>query len=57
MLYSNRSACYASLRDFENAQKDAEKTTEIKPDWSKGWARKGAALHGKGDLGTLQLYH
>ncbi|OMP86535.1 Heat shock protein sti1-like protein [Diplodia seriata] len=52
VLYSNRSACYASLRDFEKALSDAEKTTEIKPDWSKGWARKGAALHGKGDLVT-----
>lgn len=30
--------------------KDAEKTTEIKADWPKGWGRKGAALHGKGDL-------
>lgn len=30
--------------------KDAEKTTEIKPDWAKGWGRKGAALHGQGDL-------
>lgn len=55
VLYSNRSACYASLRDFDNALKDAEKTTEIKPDWSKGWARKGAALHGKGDLGACPL--
>lgn len=30
--------------------KDAEKTTEIKPDWAKGWGRKGAAAHGLGDL-------
>lgn len=30
--------------------KDAEKVTEIKPDWAKGWGRKGAALHGLGDL-------
>ena len=29
---------------------DAEKTTQIKPDWAKGWGRKGAALHGQGDL-------
>ena len=29
---------------------DANKTTEIKPDWAKGWGRKGAALHGTGDL-------
>lgn len=30
--------------------KDADKTIEIKPDWPKGYGRKGAALHGKGDL-------
>jgi stress-induced-phosphoprotein 1 len=29
---------------------DAEKTVQIKPDWAKGYGRKGAALHGKGDL-------
>ncbi|KAH6609168.1 hypothetical protein Trco_002514 [Trichoderma cornu-damae] len=50
ILYSNRSAAYASKKDWDNALEDAEKTTEIKPDWAKGWGRKGAALHGKGDL-------
>ncbi|KAF4995887.1 hypothetical protein FGRMN_4844 [Fusarium graminum] len=50
ILYSNRSAAYASKKDWEHALKDAEKTTEIKPDWAKGWGRKGAALHGQGDL-------
>ncbi|KAJ6781569.1 hypothetical protein PWT90_01564 [Aphanocladium album] len=50
ILYSNRSAAYASKKDWDSALKDAEKTTEIKPDWAKGWGRKGAALHGKGDL-------
>ncbi|KAJ4146495.1 Hsp90 cochaperone [Fusarium falciforme] len=50
ILYSNRSAAYASKKDWDNALKDAEKTTEIKPDWAKGWGRKGAALHGQGDL-------
>lgn len=29
---------------------DANKTTEIKPDWAKGWGRKGAAQHGLQDL-------
>lgn len=29
---------------------------EIKPDWAKGWGRKGAALHGSGDLG-MALRH
>ncbi|KPM36494.1 Heat shock protein sti1 [Neonectria ditissima] len=50
ILYSNRSAAYASKRDWDHALQDAEQTTQIKPDWAKGWGRKGAALHGKGDL-------
>ncbi|PFH62813.1 hypothetical protein XA68_11825 [Ophiocordyceps unilateralis] len=50
ILYSNRSAAFASKKQWDDALKDAEKTTEIKPDWAKGWGRKGAALHGKGDL-------
>ncbi|KAI1765632.1 heat shock protein [Hypoxylon sp. FL1150] len=50
ILYSNRSAAYASKKDWTSALKDAEKTTEIKPDWPRGWGRKGAALHGSGDL-------
>lgn len=57
VLYSNRSACHASLKDFEAALKDAVKTTELKPDWGKGYSRKGAALHGQGDLiGALDAY-
>lgn len=50
MLYSNRSGAYASLKNWEKALEDANKTTELKPDWSKGWGRKGTALHGTGDL-------
>lgn len=46
VLYSNRSAAYSSLKDYENALKDAEKCVSIKPDWSKGYGRKGAALFG-----------
>jgi stress-induced-phosphoprotein 1 len=38
------------MRQFDKALEDANKTTEIKPDWAKGWGRKGAALHGTGDL-------
>ena len=44
ILYSNRSAAYASLEQWENALADAEKTVEIKPDWGKGYSRKGLAL-------------
>jgi stress-induced-phosphoprotein 1 len=57
VLYSNRSGAYASLKQWEKALDDATKTTEIKPDWSKGWGRKGAALHGTGDLvGAVDAY-
>jgi stress-induced-phosphoprotein 1 len=52
VLYSNRSASYASLRDFDKALVDANKCVELNPGWSKGYGRKGAALHGIGDLGT-----
>lgn len=55
MLYSNRSGAYASLKNFDKALEDADKTTELKPDWAKGWGRKGAALHGTGDLGEICL--
>eukprot|EP00842_Homolaphlyctis_polyrhiza_P003885 jgi/Hompol1/4498/HPOL_001786-RA len=50
VLYSNRSAAYASLHQYEEAVTDAQKTIDIKPDWAKGYSRKGAALHGLGDL-------
>jgi stress-induced-phosphoprotein 1 len=57
VLYSNRSGAYASLKQWPKALDDATKTTEIKPDWSKGWGRKGAALHGTGDLvGAVDAY-
>ena len=57
ILYSNRSAAYASKKDYENAAKDAEKTTELEPNWSKGYGRLGAAKHGLGDLvGALDAY-
>ena len=44
-----RSACYASLKEYSKALEDAEKTINLKPDWAKGYSRKGAALHGLGD--------
>lgn len=50
VLYSNRSGSYASLKQYEKALEDANKCTELKPDWAKGWTRKGAAEHGVGNL-------
>jgi len=49
VLYSNRSAAYASLKQWPEALQDAQKTTELRPEWGKGWSRLGAALQGRGD--------
>ncbi|KAH0644154.1 hypothetical protein KY284_032038 [Solanum tuberosum] len=46
VLYSNRSAAYASLNKYSEALIDAEKTVELKLDWSKGYSRVGAAYLG-----------
>ncbi|ORX36911.1 chaperone [Kockovaella imperatae] len=46
VLFSNRSASKAGLRDYQGALEDAEKCIELNPDFSKGYARKGAAYHG-----------
>ncbi|RWW36943.1 hypothetical protein BHE74_00057995, partial [Ensete ventricosum] len=51
VLYSNRSAAYASLQRYEAALADARKTVELKPDWAKGYGRLGAAHLGLGDAG------
>ena len=50
VLYSNRSAAFASLKNYDSALIDAMKTIELQPSWSKGWGRKGAALLGQGRL-------
>jgi len=50
VLYSNRSAAYASNGDYENALKDAEKAIELKPDWPRGYSRRATALHFLGRL-------
>lgn len=48
VLYSNRSAAYASLHQYDKALDDAQRTVELKPDWSKGYSRLGAAFVGLG---------
>jgi stress-induced-phosphoprotein 1 len=48
VLYSNRSAAYASSKDFQNAFEDAKKTVDINPSWAKGYSRVAAAEFGLG---------
>lgn len=41
VFYSNRSGAYASLDKLQEALDDAIKCTQLKPDWAKGYQRKG----------------
>ncbi|KAK4537896.1 hypothetical protein CDCA_CDCA14G3921 [Cyanidium caldarium] len=50
VLYSNRSAAYASKGAYAEALADAERCVALAPDWVKGYSRKGAALLGLGRL-------
>ncbi|KAL7545126.1 hypothetical protein ACHAWF_014493 [Thalassiosira exigua] len=45
VYYSNRSAAYLKKGDGNNALEDALSTVAINPGFSKGYSRKGAALH------------
>jgi len=57
VLYSNRSAAYAAQKKYNEALADAEKTVTIKPDWAKGYSRKGLAQHYLGNLrGAVSTY-
>lgn len=53
-LYSNRSAAYASQRKYHHALKDADQCLRLKPDWPKGYARRGHAQYhlGRGEDAT-----
>ena len=39
VLFSNRSAAFASLKKYRQALSDAEKTISLKPDWAKVCSR------------------
>ena len=43
VLFSNRSACYSSLEQYEKALEDGAECVKLKPDWAKGYTRKGLA--------------
>jgi len=43
VFFSNRSACYAALEQFEKALEDGRECVRLCPTWPKGYARKGLA--------------
>eukprot|EP01083_Nonionella_stella_P141743 437319_1 len=43
-IHSNRSACFIEVHKFAEALEDAEMCIKLKPEWSKGYFRKGRAL-------------
>ncbi|XP_038063085.1 LON peptidase N-terminal domain and RING finger protein 3-like [Patiria miniata] len=45
-VLSNRSHVNMGLKQYEEALEDAEAVCELRPDWSKGYYRKGMALTG-----------
>ena len=47
-IYGNRSAAYTNVKKYQEALNDGNKCIELKPDWGKGYHRKGNAQHGLG---------
>ena len=48
LLTSNRSHALYRLGRYKEALAEAERTVSIRPDWGKGYFRKGMALQGLG---------
>lgn len=46
VLYSNRSACHAQLKQYQDALSDANEAVKLSPEWAKGYGRQGAAFIG-----------
>uniref|UniRef100_A0A8C9F143 Tetratricopeptide repeat domain 31 n=1 Tax=Pavo cristatus TaxID=9049 RepID=A0A8C9F143_PAVCR len=45
-LFGNRSYCYEKLQQYQEALRDAQMALELRPNWPKGFFRKGKALWG-----------
>lgn len=55
LLTSNRSHAYYKKGDYVAALEDAERTIELRPDWGKGYFRKGMALKAMGKYGQALI--
>ena len=44
LFYSNRSACYANIKEYQKALEDGEQCVKLNPQWARGYSRKGLAL-------------
>lgn len=55
VLYLNRSAAEALLKQFDKALADAKECVKINPTWAKGYNRVGAAELGLGNLEDAKL--
>lgn len=49
-IFGNRAAAYHNTGKYAEAEADADKCIEIKPDWSKGFQRKAMAQQATGNL-------
>ena len=48
VYFSNRAAAFASLKRWREALDDSHEVVTLKPDWVKGWVRRGSAFTGLG---------
>jgi hypothetical protein len=48
VYFSNRAAAYASLKRWREALDDSQEVVTLKPEWVKGWIRRGSAFSGLG---------
>ena len=46
IYWSNRAAAQTGRKEYAAAARDAQRCTELKPGWAKGWSRLGAAHFG-----------
>ncbi|KAG5465309.1 hypothetical protein CUR178_00008 [Leishmania enriettii] len=53
-LYSNRAGSWQNLNNFARAAADSEQCIRVRPDWLKGYFRKGVALESMGKYDEAQ---